>query len=153
MLKKHRLAWVALCVLTVAAGLCGCSGASPKRSASSPRTTRSTTRRRTRQKKTNYYIRSITLSRLKGMRNRHFASQIRYQSNYIRTPYYGATGLPPGLKLNRSSGLISGTPPKSGIWHVTIFVGDRYKGTPTDPRPNRARTMSFEIRIYDRLTD
>ncbi len=37
---------------------------------------------------------------------------------------YGATGLPTGLSINSSSGLISGTPTTSGVYNVTVRVSD-----------------------------
>ena len=37
---------------------------------------------------------------------------------------YGATGLPPGLNLNGSTGLISGTPTATGIYNVVVAASD-----------------------------
>jgi hypothetical protein len=37
---------------------------------------------------------------------------------------FGATGLPPGLSISRTSGLISGTPTTTGTYNVTVGVGD-----------------------------
>lgn len=37
---------------------------------------------------------------------------------------YGATGLPPGLSIDRGSGLISGTPTTAGTYSVTVTVTD-----------------------------
>jgi hypothetical protein len=37
---------------------------------------------------------------------------------------YGAEGLPPGLSIDQTTGLITGTPTTTGTYQVTIFVGD-----------------------------
>lgn len=37
---------------------------------------------------------------------------------------YGASGLPPGLAVNTTSGLISGTPTQSGTWSATISAAN-----------------------------
>ncbi len=41
-----------------------------------------------------------------------------------RTLTYSATGLPPGLTMDSASGLISGTPTKTGDYRVTVGVTD-----------------------------
>jgi subtilase family serine protease len=45
-------------------------------------------------------------------------------TNSGRKLTYGAIGLPPGLSMNRSSGLISGTVTASGVFSVKIIVED-----------------------------
>lgn len=51
-------------------------------------------------------------------------------SNGVTT--YGATGLPPGLSLNASSGLISGTPTAPGTFNATMTATNG-SGSDTDP--------------------
>ncbi|MER5730658.1 putative Ig domain-containing protein [Streptomyces sp. NPDC002138] len=41
-----------------------------------------------------------------------------------QTLTYSATGLPPGLSINSSTGLISGTPTTNGTYNVTVTVKD-----------------------------
>lgn len=38
---------------------------------------------------------------------------------------YRATGLPAGLSINSSTGLISGTPSTAGTWSATVTVRDK----------------------------
>lgn len=57
------------------------------------------------------------------------------------TPYVFAedsAGLPPGLIINSSTGLISGTPTTQGIWPCEVFVSDA-DGT--------MRSLTFSIKI------
>jgi Putative Ig domain len=131
--------WAALCVLCAGCVLSGCFATPAPRAASRP----------------GYYNRT-SLSRTEGARNRHFSTRIQYSSNFIRNPQYtiwSTTPLPPGLTLNKTSGIISGTPSQSGIWHVKVGVRDRDKGTPDQP-PGKTRwyVKTFEIRIYDKYT-
>src|SRR5262249_31103772 len=48
-----------------------------------------------------------------------------------QTLTYSASGLPPGLSINASSGLISGTPTTAGSYSVTITVKDGTGATGT----------------------
>lgn len=50
---------------------------------------------------------------------------------------YAATGLPPGLSVNASSGLISGTPNQAGTFNVTATVTDSASPPATDSKPFR----------------
>ncbi len=134
--------WGALLVLCAGMLLSGCDAlfAPPRRAAPS---------------RANYYTR-ISLSRTEGARNRHFSTRITYSSNFIKNPQYtvwSTTKLPPGLTLNKSSGIISGTPTQSGIWNIKVGVRDRDKGTPDQP-PGKTRwyVKTYEIRIYDKYT-
>jgi Putative Ig domain len=45
-------------------------------------------------------------------------------SDSSQTPSYAAFGLPSGLSISSSSGLISGTPSTTGSWTVTVYATD-----------------------------
>jgi len=55
--------------------------------------------------------------------------QIRATSNTGAALSYAASGLPPGLSINSTTGLISGTPTAIGTYGVTVTATDT-KGTP-----------------------
>jgi len=57
--------------------------------------------------------------------NGQVGSFFSYQITAISTPSsYGASGLPPGLSVNSSTGLISGTPSSAGTYNVTLFAAN-----------------------------
>ena len=134
--------WRALYVLCAGLLLSGCDGLfgpAPK----------------ARPSRTSYYTR-VSLSRTEGARHRHFSTRITYSSNYVRKPVYtvwSTTKLPPGLTFSKTSGIISGTPTKSGIWNLRVGVRDRDKGTHDHPSSKTYYyNKTFEIRIYDKYT-
>jgi hypothetical protein len=52
---------------------------------------------------------------------------------------YAAGNLPPGLMLDTTSGLVSGTPTKVGVYRVTVWVTDTVTGTTS----NQSSTWSI----------
>lgn len=111
-------------------------------------------RRTTTTTNPNYYC-NINLSRTKGQIHKHFSSSITYSSNFVSDPEYyvwSTTPLPPGLSLNTSSGIISGTPSQAGFWSVKVGVRDRTRGTHGQPVGERwYYNQTYEIKIFDKL--
>lgn len=66
-----------------------------------------------------------------GARYSAFSYQIVASNNPTT---YGATGLPPGLSVNTTTGLISGTPTTTGSWNITLSATNA-DGTATETLP------------------
>ena len=94
------------------------------------------------------------LSRTKGMKNRHFSARITYSGTWIQTPDYDVRGtLPPGLRFSKATGEISGTPSQSGFWSVKVLIRDKNKSWPEAGYERNYWSKTYEIGIYDQLTD
>lgn len=57
-----------------------------------------------------------------------FELQLRATDGDTHVMTYSATGLPPGLKIRATDGLIYGTPTKGGAYSVRLTVSDKYGG-------------------------
>ena len=102
---------------------------------------------------------SIHLTRTKGQRGKHLSARVSWRNGtYISSPKImlarGSGPLPPGLKLNESTGHVSGTPTNSGFWTVSFAVSDKYKGTVDHSASEGWAWTSghIEIKIFDKLT-
>ncbi|MCX7934105.1 MAG: Ig domain-containing protein, partial [Planctomycetota bacterium] len=58
---------------------------------------------------------------------------------------YNATGLPPGLRINTATGVISGTPTREGVYRVTLSATNSYGTT----RATLTLTVSASLAIPD----
>jgi hypothetical protein len=56
---------------------------------------------------------------------------------------FTATGLPPGLKLHSTTGILSGTPSREGLFVVRMTLSNRFGST----------TQSFNLQVYPFTTD
>ena len=98
---------------------------------------------------------NVSLSRNKGMVNKHFSARIQYSSNFVNDPEYIISGtLPPGLTFDSSTGIIDGTPTTAGFWQIQARVRDRVKGTHGQPPGEKwSYYDDVELGIYDKLVD
>ena len=65
-----------------------------------------------------------------GLVTVQLGQSLAYQITATKNPIsYGATGLPPGLSINNSTGFISGTPTAAGTSTVTLYATSASAGT------------------------
>ncbi len=98
---------------------------------------------------------NVSLSRNKGMVNKHFSARIQWNSNFVKNPEYIVSGtLPPGLSLDSNTGIIDGTPTVAGFWQIQVRVRDRERGTHGQPAGEKwSYYDNVELGIYDKLID
>lgn len=76
-------------------------------------------------------------------------------SNTVGTPVFGATDLPPGISLNGTTGVLSGTPLASGTFFVTLSAYDPGDGNkvasilPLLVLPEGVSTFQFTTRFLN----
>ena len=72
-----------------------------------------------------------TTSRVSGTKNKYLSHQVNVLADSSFPVNFSASGLPSGLSINSSSGVISGTPQSSGTYNVTV-TATNIAGTDVD---------------------
>jgi hypothetical protein len=72
-----------------------------------------------------------TSSRVSGTKNTHLSHKVNVLADSSFAVKFSASGLPPGLSINSSSGVISGTPQSFGTYNATI-TATNIAGTDVD---------------------
>lgn len=99
---------------------------------------------------------NLTISRTKGMVNKHFSTRCKLSSNYIDSvEYMIKSDLPPGVSFDTTNGTFGGVPTLAGFWTIKIWYRDRIKGTSDHPNlgDDYWYTETFELAMYDKLID
>lgn len=101
------------------------------------------------------YFCSVSVTRTRGMVNKHFSAQVNYTSNYVQSPEYLVEGtLPDGVTFDSINGVLQGTPTRAGFYSVYVMVRDRERGTHDDPQRERRWYYALvELAMYDRLEE
>jgi len=96
---------------------------------------------------------NLYLSRLRGQTHKYFSSRITVSGNYITNlEVIDAIGLPKGITLNKSRGILEGTPTQAGFFSVRIKFRDRVKGAGRFGKTGHYYE-DYEIKIFDKLSD
>lgn len=97
----------------------------------------------------------MQLSRTWGEVGKPFASELKLVDNIKKKREYHVSELPPGLRFNKKTGAIVGTPKRSGFYHVTVAVRQEVEDRPFRYAQPSDRWFSenFELRIYNQIVD
>src|SRR5690606_440177 len=98
------------------------------------------------------WVRDIKLDNVRGEVGRPFQSRLTWRSNYIgeADAEIDVSGLPPGLRFDRATRAIVGTPTEAGFYKVNVAVRQPPPPEPAHrPHPDeRWWPATFELEIY-----